>query len=56
VRVIECDCGATLTAANDDELFDTVRNHVDEAHPDQDFSDGQIRQTIASQAYDATDS
>jgi predicted small metal-binding protein len=56
VRVIECDCGATLTAANDDELFDAVRNHVDEAHPDENFSDDQLRQKIAAQAYDATDS
>ncbi|MFL5826544.1 MAG: DUF1059 domain-containing protein [Thermoleophilaceae bacterium] len=56
MRVIECDCGATLHAANDDELFDAVRRHVDEDHPDEDLSDDQIRQKIAAQAYDASDS
>ena len=55
MRVLDCDCGATLQAANDDDLFRAAREHVDEAHGDG-MSDDQLRELIASQAYEATDS
>lgn len=56
MRVIECDCGATLTAADDSELLDAMRRHVDEAHPRENTSDEDLRRKIQAQAYDATDS
>jgi predicted small metal-binding protein len=53
VRVIECPfCGETLAAANDDELVKTVRRHMDERHPEQEYNDTQVREL----AYDASDS
>jgi hypothetical protein len=56
MRVIDCDCGETLQAANDDDLFGAARRHVDEAHSDLDMSDDQIRELVATKAYDASDS
>jgi predicted small metal-binding protein len=54
--VIDMKCGDTLHAANDKELFGTVRRHIDEEHPDLNLSDDEIREVIAERAYEATDS
>ena len=56
MRVIDCDCGQTLAAANDDDLAHAIRDHVDQEHPDMDLDDEKVRELIARQAYDATDS
>jgi predicted small metal-binding protein len=56
MRVIDCDCGHTLQAANDDDLFRVAREHVDQDHPDMELSDDQVRELIAEKAYSATDS
>ena len=56
MRVIDCECGQTLQAANDDDLAKAVREHVAEDHPDMDMSDEQAEQLVASQAYEAGDS
>ena len=53
--MIDCECGTTLKAANDEDLASTVRDHVNEAHPDMDLPDDQIQQMVAEQAYDADD-
>ena len=56
MRVIDLDCGHTLQAANDDDLFKAAREHVDQQHAGQDLSDEQLRNLIGEQAYTATDS
>jgi predicted small metal-binding protein len=56
MRVIDCDCGQTLQAANDDDLVKQARAHVDEQHPDLDMSDDQVRELVSTKAYEATDS
>jgi predicted small metal-binding protein len=59
VRVIDCDCGEMVSAANDDDLLRAVRRHVEEAHADDEdmrLDDAAIRELVAAQAYDATDS
>ena len=56
MRVLDCDCGATLQAANDDDLFQEARKHVDEQHADMNMSDDQVRGIVSEKAYDATDS
>ena len=56
MRVIDCECGKTLQAANDDDLANAVRDHVAEDHPDAEMSDDQVREFVSSQAYDAQDS
>jgi predicted small metal-binding protein len=56
MRVLDCDCGHTLQAANDDDLLKEARRHVDEAHQDMDMSDDQLRDLVSQKAYDASDS
>jgi hypothetical protein len=56
MRVIDLDHGVTLQAANDDDLAKAVRAHYESARPDEQPSDDEIRQLIADQAYEATDS
>ena len=55
MRVIDCDCGKTLQAANDDDLFAAVRGHIAEDHPDMELSEEQVRGLIEQQAYEASD-
>ena len=56
MRVIDCDCGVTLQAANDDELATSVREHLESDHPDTQLDDGQVRELVAAKAYSAMDS
>ena len=56
MRVIDCDCGHTLQAANDDDLVKAAREHVDRAHPDMKLTDEQVRDLVAQRAYEASDS
>ena len=55
MRVIDCQCGTTLQAANDEDLAKAVRDHVSESHPDMDLSDDQVEEMVAEEAYDAED-
>ena len=56
MRVLDCECGQTLQAANDDELLQAAREHVDQEHPYMEQSDEQLRGMISDRAYTATDS
>ncbi len=33
-KVVNCECGATVRAENDDELVKQVEQHVESAHPE----------------------
>jgi hypothetical protein len=56
-RVIECNvCGEPLAAATDDELQRQMQKHYASEHPDSSFDEEQARETIAREAYDASDS
>jgi predicted small metal-binding protein len=55
VRVIDCDCGKTLHAANDDDLLTAVRTHIEEDHPELEMDDDKVRGLIVAQAYEASD-
>jgi predicted small metal-binding protein len=55
MRVLDCDCGQTLQAANDDDLLKAAREHVDQAHEGR-LDDDELRAKIEREAYDATDS
>jgi predicted small metal-binding protein len=55
-RVLECNaCGEPLAAANDEELLQQMRAHVESEHQSVSFDETQARDTIASEAYDAGD-
>jgi predicted small metal-binding protein len=57
VRVIECNyCGETLSAANDDELRRCLIRHMEQQHPDVEFSADDANELVGSTAYSATDS
>lgn len=56
MRVIDCDCGVTLQAANDDDLVRRVREHLEADHPGREMSEEEIRDFVAGRAYAATDS
>jgi len=56
MRVIDCNCGSTLQAANDEDLFKLAREHLDAEHEDAQLSDDQVRDFVATRAYEATDS
>jgi hypothetical protein len=56
MKVIDLDSGVTLQAANDDDLAKAVRQHFEANRPGDQLSDDEIRDLIADQAYEATDS
>jgi predicted small metal-binding protein len=56
MKVIDCDCGQTLQAANDEDLVKETRAHVDQEHPDMDMTDDQVRELVSARAYEASDS
>ena len=55
MRALDCDCGQHLEAANDEELLEKARDHVNEAHPDMQLSDEEVRQLVMERAYDKED-
>jgi predicted small metal-binding protein len=57
MRVIECNyCGEALSAANDEELIAVTQRHMDDQHPEAARDEDRVRETVAAQAYDASDS
>ena len=56
MRVIDCECGEVVSAANDDDLVRRVREHLESDHPDSDSSDEAARRLVSERAYTATDS
>jgi predicted small metal-binding protein len=55
MRVIDCECGAVVQAANDQELARNLRDHVEEQHPDSAPSEEDAERMVAERAYTATD-
>ena len=57
MRMIECNiCGEPLAAATDEELLGRMRDHVQSEHPDADWNEDAERETVAAEAYEASDS
>jgi predicted small metal-binding protein len=55
MRVIDCNCGKTLQAGNDDDLARIVEEHVEESHPEMELNDDQVEEFVGARAYDAGD-
>jgi predicted small metal-binding protein len=55
LRVVDCECGTTIKAANDDELEAQVRAHVEQDHPGTEMTDDEVRMLVQRRAYDASD-
>jgi hypothetical protein len=56
MKVIDCDCGKTLQAGNDEDLAAAVQGHSAEEHPDLELDEAGARQLVAERAYEASDS
>jgi hypothetical protein len=56
MRVIDCDCGQTLQAGNDEDLAAQLGAHFYETHPELQLNGEQVRQLVADRAYEAADS
>jgi predicted small metal-binding protein len=59
MRVLDCECGDTVQAANDDELRSALAQHLREQHPaeaGQHRDEGELQRLVEERAYDATDS
>jgi hypothetical protein len=56
MRVIDCACGQTLQAGNEADLAARMGAHIDEAHPELELNEEQVRQLVADRAYEAADS
>lgn len=53
-RALTCErCGETLTAADDDALFEAAKAHFAEKHKFLPVTDDKIREQIAAKAVDA---
>jgi predicted small metal-binding protein len=53
MRAMDCpDDGHHMEADNDEELFKLARQHTNEAHPEAQLTDEQVRQIVAENAYD----
>jgi predicted small metal-binding protein len=53
MRAIDCPCGHHLEGADDAELFQLAREHIDTDHLEMDRTDEQVRERITADAYDA---
>jgi hypothetical protein len=57
MRVIESPIdGEVVSAANDDELVEALRRHLEDRQPDAGFTDEQLRDMVERSAYEALDS
>ena len=53
MRALDCPCGLTLTAEDDDAVFVAGRSHAYERHADQNIPDDFIRAHVRDNARDA---
>ena len=52
MRVLDCDCGQHLEAANDEKLFYKAKEHVNRHHSQMQLSDKRVREIVAKKAYE----
>jgi hypothetical protein len=51
VRAVDCWCGYVLQGADDEELADRLRGHLEGEHADEQRSDDEVRARIAERGY-----
>ncbi len=51
IRAADCSCGYHVEGADADELFDQLQIHIDQAHPEEEFTDDQIADLLANNSY-----
>jgi predicted small metal-binding protein len=50
MRSLTCTCGQLIEAADDPELFRQMRQHADQAHREESWTDDQIRALITAKS------
>lgn len=55
MRAVDCPCGLTLTAKDDEELLRLAFQHRDENHPNDNIPDEFVRDTVANTAHDVAE-
>jgi hypothetical protein len=55
VRAVRCWCEELVVAEDDDALVAFLRDHVAEAHPDDERSEDDVRARVRAEAYDPPD-
>ena len=58
MRVADCDtpgCTDRMAGRDDEELFRSIRGHVDTVHPEDTYTDDQLREWMATAAYTLDD-
>jgi predicted small metal-binding protein len=55
MRAVDCPCGLTLTATDDEELLRLAFQHRDEHHPNDNIPDEFVRETVATKARDVAE-
>ncbi len=51
-RAFDCGCGFHLVATNDEELYQLIRKHIDNFHPDMNLTRQDLERLISEKAYD----
>ncbi len=54
MRVADCDtpgCSDRMQGVDDEELFRSIRRHVDTVHPQDEYTDEQLREWMLTAAY-----
>jgi predicted small metal-binding protein len=54
MRELHCACGHRLVAGDDEGLVQQVLDHAHEAHPEMNLTEGQAREMVAAEAFDAS--
>lgn len=53
MKAVKCEeCGGRLEAASNEALFEEVRRHVSQEHPENRLDDSQVRAMVGSGAYE----
>jgi predicted small metal-binding protein len=51
-REVVCTCGHVMTGRDDDDLYQKVRRHVDDEHPELNWTQSDIQLYVNTKAYD----
>ena len=52
MRVMECACGERLQAEDEERLFERVREHMNQEHPEKGIEDEHVHNLIEATAHD----
>ena len=51
LRAVDCSCGYRVEGADEHELFDQLQIHIHQLHPEEEITDEQIGELVATNSY-----